>query len=59
MFEDNKGIVRNSSSKKDRQCNGKEKKDKAMTCSRNKIAGKNADVALFNNILLTHSHITN
>jgi hypothetical protein len=25
-FEDNKGIVRNSSSKNDRQCNGKEKK---------------------------------
>ena len=39
-FEDNNGIARNSSLKKDRQCNGKEKKkEKTITYSRHKIAG--------------------
>jgi len=36
-----------------------EKKDKTITCSRHKIAGTNAYVALINNLLLTHSHFTN
>ena len=57
--EDNKGIVRNIVRKRTDNAMAKRKRDKTITSSRHKIAGKNADVALNNNILLTHSHFTN
>jgi hypothetical protein len=54
-----KGLSETVAQKSTDYAMAKRNKDKAIACSRHKIAGKNADVALSNNSLLTHSHITN